>query len=109
MQCLLPPEEELRQLVPNPKAVRTWPQQHMPGFDAQTLPDGDLDALMAVSRLHGRARARCAKTALAWSAVVFAWRRLGHHRLRNTKTSVVRPTVMGTWNVPMVSNPQLEK
>jgi mono/diheme cytochrome c family protein len=37
----------LRRLIRNPKAVRTWPQQQMPGFDAQTLPDADLDALIA--------------------------------------------------------------
>ena len=33
--------------IRNPKAVRTWPQQQMPAFDAQALPDADLDAVIA--------------------------------------------------------------
>ena len=37
----------LRALIRNPKAVRTWPQQQMPAFDAQKLPDADLDAVIA--------------------------------------------------------------
>jgi mono/diheme cytochrome c family protein len=37
----------LRALIRNPKAVRTWSQQQMPGFDAATLSDADLDALIA--------------------------------------------------------------
>ena len=37
----------LRALIRNPKAVRTWPQQQMPAFDAQALPDADLDAVIA--------------------------------------------------------------
>ena len=37
----------LRALIRNPKSVRTWPQQQMPGFDAATLPDSDLDALIS--------------------------------------------------------------
>ncbi len=36
----------LRQLIRDPKAVRTWPQQAMPGFDEEKLPDVDLDALV---------------------------------------------------------------
>jgi len=36
----------LRALIRNPRAVRTWPQQAMPGFDAQVLPDVDLEALI---------------------------------------------------------------
>jgi mono/diheme cytochrome c family protein len=39
--------EGLRLLIRNPKAVRTWPQQQMPGFDEATLPEPDLDALIA--------------------------------------------------------------
>jgi mono/diheme cytochrome c family protein len=39
--------EGLRVLIRNPKAVRTWPGQQMPGFDAATLPDADLEALIA--------------------------------------------------------------
>jgi len=38
--------EGLRLLIRNPKAVRTWPQQKMPGFDEATLPEADLDALL---------------------------------------------------------------
>ena len=37
----------LRALIRNPKAVRTWPQQQMPAFDAKALPDADLDAVIA--------------------------------------------------------------
>ena len=37
----------LRRLIRNPKAVRTWPGQQMPAFDAATLPDADLDAVIA--------------------------------------------------------------
>jgi len=40
-------EPGLRALVRDPKAVRTWPLQHMPGFDIHTLPEADLDALIA--------------------------------------------------------------
>jgi mono/diheme cytochrome c family protein len=37
----------LRALIRNPKAVRTWPQQQMPGFDTKALSDADLDAVIA--------------------------------------------------------------
>jgi mono/diheme cytochrome c family protein len=37
----------LRGLIRNPKAVRTWPQQQMPGFDETMLSEADLDALIA--------------------------------------------------------------
>lgn len=37
----------LRLLIRNPKAVRTWPLQQMPGFDEAALPEADLDALIA--------------------------------------------------------------
>ncbi|HEX2842392.1 c-type cytochrome [Hyphomicrobium sp.] len=37
----------LRALIRDPKSVRTWPQQQMPGFDAKNLPDADLEALIA--------------------------------------------------------------
>jgi mono/diheme cytochrome c family protein len=37
----------LRALIRNPKAVRTWPQQQMPAFDAKALPDADLDAVIS--------------------------------------------------------------
>jgi mono/diheme cytochrome c family protein len=36
----------LRDLVRDPKSVRSWPLQQMPGFTAETLPDSDLDALI---------------------------------------------------------------
>lgn len=39
--------EGLRALVRNPKAVRTWPQQQMPAFDAKALSDADLNAVIA--------------------------------------------------------------
>ena len=37
----------LRRLIRNPKSVRTWPGQIMPAFDAEKLPDADLDAVVA--------------------------------------------------------------
>jgi mono/diheme cytochrome c family protein len=40
-------EAGLRAIVRNPAAVRTWPAQHMTGFGTKTLPDADLDALVA--------------------------------------------------------------
>jgi len=40
-------DEGLRALIRDPKAVRTWPQQTMPGFDTAALPDADLDAIVA--------------------------------------------------------------
>jgi mono/diheme cytochrome c family protein len=50
-------EPGLRQLIRNPKAVRTWPQQQMPGFDAQKLSEADLDALIAyLSYMAGQAK-----------------------------------------------------
>jgi mono/diheme cytochrome c family protein len=43
-------EAGLRAIIRNPKAVRTWPEQHMAGFDERTLPAADLDALLAYLR-----------------------------------------------------------
>lgn len=40
-------EAGLRAIVRNPAAVRTWPEQRMTGFSRKTLPDADLDALLA--------------------------------------------------------------
>lgn len=37
----------LKALLRNPAAVRTWPQQQTPGFDSDTLPDVDIDAVIA--------------------------------------------------------------
>ncbi|HRN85374.1 MAG TPA: c-type cytochrome [Hyphomicrobium sp.] len=37
----------LRALIRDPKSVRTWPGQHMPGFGADQIPDPELDALVA--------------------------------------------------------------
>jgi cytochrome c1 len=37
----------LHALIRNPKAVRTWPQQQIPAFDAKALSDADLDAVIA--------------------------------------------------------------
>jgi mono/diheme cytochrome c family protein len=44
----------LRAIVRNPRAVRTWPLQQMPGFAPDALSDADLDALVAY--LHQAAR-----------------------------------------------------
>jgi mono/diheme cytochrome c family protein len=46
----------LRALIRNPKAVRTWPQQQMTGFDEATLPEHDLDALIAYLAHMAQAR-----------------------------------------------------
>src|SRR3954452_13503047 len=48
-------ETGLRAIVRQPRAVRTWPMQQMPGFTAEAIPDSDLDALIAYLR-HSRAR-----------------------------------------------------
>ena len=40
-------EPGLRAIVRNPAGVRSWPEQHMTGFGTKTLPDKDLDALLA--------------------------------------------------------------
>jgi mono/diheme cytochrome c family protein len=40
----------LRALVRDPKSVRTWPLQQMPGFSVDALPEADLDALLAYLR-----------------------------------------------------------
>jgi mono/diheme cytochrome c family protein len=37
----------LRALLRDPKSVRSWPMQQMPGFNAEAIPDADLDALVA--------------------------------------------------------------
>lgn len=43
-------EAGLRAIIRNPRAVRTWPEQHMAGFGEQTLPPADLDALVVFLR-----------------------------------------------------------
>jgi mono/diheme cytochrome c family protein len=37
----------LKALLRDPSAVRKWPQQQMPSFDPETLPDSDIDAVIA--------------------------------------------------------------
>jgi mono/diheme cytochrome c family protein len=37
----------IRAIIRDPKSVRTWPRQQMPGFDAKSVPDADIDALIA--------------------------------------------------------------
>ena len=44
-QYLTPPG--LRMLIRNPKSVRTWPDQKMPGFDKTMISESDVDALIA--------------------------------------------------------------
>jgi len=43
-------EAGLRAIIRNPRAVRSWPGQQMTGFDAQTLPEADLRALLIYLR-----------------------------------------------------------
>jgi mono/diheme cytochrome c family protein len=40
-------EKGLRAIVRNPRAVRTWPLEQMPGFTPEAVSDSDLDALVA--------------------------------------------------------------
>jgi mono/diheme cytochrome c family protein len=43
-------EVGLRSIIRDPRAVRTWPGQHMRGFDQTELPEADLDAVIAYLR-----------------------------------------------------------
>jgi hypothetical protein len=43
-------EEGLRALIRNPAAVRDWPAQQMPAFDAAALADSAIDAVIAYLR-----------------------------------------------------------
>ena len=43
-------EAGLRSIIRDPRAVRTWPNQHMRGFDQTELPEADLDAVIAYLR-----------------------------------------------------------
>jgi len=47
-------ERGVRAIVRDPRAVRTWPLQQMPGFSPDALPDSDLDALIAYLRQSAR-------------------------------------------------------
>ena len=50
-------EAGLRALVRNPAAVRSWPAQRMPAFDAAAIGDADIDAVIAYLRyLAARAK-----------------------------------------------------
>ncbi len=49
-------EKGLRAIVRKPRAVRTWPLQQMPGFSSDSLPDSDLDAVIAYLRLNAPSR-----------------------------------------------------
>ncbi len=40
-------EAGLRALIRNPAAVRTWPDQRMPAFDAAAIPEPEIDAVIA--------------------------------------------------------------
>ncbi len=39
-------DKMLRQLIRDPASVRTWPQQSMPGFSKEVLPEAELDDLL---------------------------------------------------------------
>jgi cytochrome c1 len=43
-------EAGLRALIRNPAAVRDWPAQQMPAFDAAALADSAIDAVIAYLR-----------------------------------------------------------
>ena len=40
-------DQGLRALMRDPKSVRTWPLQQMPGFSVEALPEADEDAVIA--------------------------------------------------------------
>jgi mono/diheme cytochrome c family protein len=45
----------LRALIRDPQSLRRWPEAKMSGFDTKTLPDADLDALLAyLKHMAGR-------------------------------------------------------
>lgn len=45
----------LKRLIRDPKSVRTWPNQVMPGFDATMLSDGEIDRIVAyLAHMAGR-------------------------------------------------------
>jgi mono/diheme cytochrome c family protein len=46
-------EAGLRALIRNPAAVRSWPAQQMPAFDAATVGDAEVDAIIAYLRYLG--------------------------------------------------------
>jgi mono/diheme cytochrome c family protein len=46
----------LEKLLRDPKSVRSWPDQKMPGFDRATLPDADIDAIVAWLAYKARQR-----------------------------------------------------
>jgi mono/diheme cytochrome c family protein len=51
-------EAFLRKLIRDPASVRNWSQRTMPGFSAATIPDSQLDDLLAYLRQMARQRAR---------------------------------------------------
>jgi mono/diheme cytochrome c family protein len=48
--------DALRELIRDPKSVRTWPQQMMPAFGTDKLSDADLDAVIAYLGVMAAAR-----------------------------------------------------
>ena len=44
-------EAGLRALYRNPGAVRKWPEQRMPAFDASVISDADIDAVIVYLRV----------------------------------------------------------
>ncbi|WP_139374184.1 cytochrome c [Enhydrobacter aerosaccus] len=48
--------EALRKLLRDPASVRTWPEQKMPAFGPDTLPDDDIDAIVAWLAYKARER-----------------------------------------------------
>lgn len=47
-------EAGLRNIIRDPRAVRTWPSLQMPGFDEASLSEADLDAVIAYLRTMAR-------------------------------------------------------
>jgi mono/diheme cytochrome c family protein len=47
-------EQGLRAIIRNPRLVRTWPEQHMPGLDSETVSDEDIVGLIAYLSYLGK-------------------------------------------------------
>jgi mono/diheme cytochrome c family protein len=55
--------EGLRALIRDPKSVRTWPGQQMPGFMADQMSDSEIDLVIGYLK-HMAARGRNAESQL---------------------------------------------
>jgi hypothetical protein len=89
-------DQGLRALVRDPKSVRTWPLQQMPGFGADTLPEADLDALVAY--LRHVVQLTCA----TWYSIRTSFRASGDTSRRDLYQA---PEILTHWHWPPVVMP----